>query len=69
LSGLVAEPGERVEVADVAWVSDDALEPEVVAAPGRGAEVAAAVVEQARDRGPDATARSGDYGGLAIQVG
>ena len=69
LGGRVAELDERVEVANVARASDDALEPEIAAAAGREAEVAAAVVEHARDRGADAAARARDHCGLASQVG
>jgi hypothetical protein len=67
--GRVAELDERVEVADVAGTRDDALEPQVTTAAGREAEVAAAVVEHARDRSADAAARSSDQRGLAIQIG
>ena len=68
LGGRVTEIDERVEVADVAGARDDTLEPEIVAAAGGEAEVAAAVVEHACHRGADAAARAGDHRGLAFQA-
>src|SRR6185312_2436705 len=64
IGGLMAERRQRIEIADVARRGDGAVEPEVVAASRRQAEVDPARVERARDRGADAAACAGDDGSL-----
>jgi hypothetical protein len=68
LRGLVAKTREPIEVSHVARVGDDSLEAEVGAPPRGEAEIRAAVVQHAGDRGADAAARAGDDGGLAFQA-
>jgi hypothetical protein len=68
VGGRVAEGNERVQVADVARLSDDALEAEVVPAARCETEVAAAVVQHPRDGGSDAAARARDHSSLAFEA-